>query len=330
MHEKYLNLFCCPETGEALTLMPDEVRPNGIIATGKLVSQSGRVYPIVRGIPRFVKSEHYAASFGYEWNRWPRVQFEDENVGRPMQGHTTRMWEVITASEQRDIRGKSIVEFGCGPGRFLDVVRRKGGVAVGIDISQAVESARKNFPDDPDVLIVQGDIYAPPFRPESFYGGYTIGVLHHTPTPEKGLIALAKTVMKNKWVACSVYHQKGFYSYPSVARFRKLHNTLMPYFGYRIALAYTYISAYILAPMFRRLRRTHLSSLVKYLESEWLPCLSNLPDIRWRLLDTFDGITPSIASTHTRAEVLSWMEKAECKDFIFPAWGDTAIVGIRK
>ena len=325
-----MNLLCCPETGEELNLTVEEGKPNGMVVSGKLVSRSGRIYPIVRGIPRFVKSEHYAASFGFEWNRWPRVQFESENIGRPMQGHTTRMWEVITAAEQHEIKGMKIVEFGCGPGRFLDVVRRKGGFAIGIDVSQAVESARRNFPDDPDVLIVQGDIYSPPFQVESFDGGYTIGVLHHTPTPEKGLSALVRTVRKNGWVACSVYHQYGFYASVAVARFRRLHNAVRPYFGYSLALVYSYFSAYVLTHIFRKLRGTRLAAVDAYLEREWLPCLADLPDVRWRLLDTFDGITPSIASTHTRADVISWMEKAGCKDYVFPAWGETAIVGIRK
>ncbi len=328
MHEKYLNLLCCPETGESLKLLSEEISPNGMITAGKLVSLSGKVYPIVRGIPRFVDSEHYAASFGYEWERWPRVQFESENVGRPMQGHTTRMWEIITGSGGRDITNKKIVEFGCGPGRFLDVIRRKGGMAIGVDISLAVESARKNFSDDPDVLIVQGDIYHPPFSPDSFDGGYTIGVLHHTPMPERGLAALAHTVKHGGWVACVVYPRQGFYAYPSVARFRKINNYLKPYLGYRLAVLYAYFSAYLLTPLFSFLHKTRFARLAQFLEERWLPCLY-IPDVRWRVLDVFDGITPEIASTHTRAEVIKWMETAGCRDFAFPNWGDTAIVGIK-
>ncbi len=328
MHEKFLNLLCCPQTGEELHLVAVEMLPNGMIITGKLVSLSGKVFPVVRGIPRFVDSEHYASSFGYEWSRWPRVQFEAENVGRPMQGHTTRMWEIITGSEGRDITGEKIVEFGCGPGRFLDVIRRKGAIAIGIDISLAVEAARKNFSNDPDVLIVQGDIYNPPFRPSSFDGGYTIGVLHHTPMPQRGLAALAATVKRGGWVACVVYPKQGFYAYPSVGRFRKVTNQLGAYFGYRLAILYAYLSAYCLTPLFALLHKSPLARVAQYLEEHWLPCLY-IPDVRWRVLDVFDGVTPAIASTHTRAEVIRWMESAKCRDLMFPNWGDTAVMGIK-
>jgi SAM-dependent methyltransferase len=328
MHEKYLDVLCCPHTGELLTLQATETEANGFIISGELLSTSGRIYPIVRGVPRFVDSECYAASFGYEWTRWPRVQFEAENVGGPMEGHTTRMWEIITGAGQHKIENHSIVEFGCGPGRFLDVVRKKEGIAIGIDISMAVEVARKNFSIDTDVLIVQGDIYHPPFRPGTFDGGYTIGVLHHTPTPERGLVALANTIKRSGWVACVVYPKLGFYAFPSVERYRKINSRLKPYFGYRFAFLYAYFSAYVLSPIFSTSQKTPFAPVVKWLEEQWFPCLY-IPDSRWRVLDIFDGITPEIASTHTRDEVTGWMEEAGCNDFVFPAWGDTAVVGIK-
>jgi SAM-dependent methyltransferase len=192
----------------------------------------------------------------------------------------------------------------------------------------AVEAARRNFPDDCDVLIVQGDIYNPPFALGSFDGGYSIGVLHHTPMPEKGLSALARTVKRGGWVSSVVYPKQGFYAYPSVARFRKINNRLRPYIGYRLATLYAYFSAYWLTPFFLFLLKGRFARVAQFLEEHWLPCLY-IPDVRWRVLDIFDGITPEIASTHTRTEVIGWMEKAGCRDFAFPNWGDTAIVGIK-
>src|SRR3954452_10615301 len=116
-----------------------------------------------------------------------------------MAGHTTRMWERITGITDDGVRGRMIVDFGCGPGRFLDVVRRKGAIAVGIDLSAAVDAARSNFANDPDVLIVQGDLFRPPLRAGSFDGGFSIGVLHHTPDPARGLAALAGLIKPDGW-----------------------------------------------------------------------------------------------------------------------------------
>jgi SAM-dependent methyltransferase len=239
------------------------------------------------------------------------------------------MWETITGISHDNLQGETIVEFGCGPGRFLDVVRRKGGRAVGIDLSQAVEAARYNFSDDPEVLIVQGDILKPPFHAGVFDGGYTIGVLHHTPDPSNGLKSLARIIRPGGWVACCVYPKGEFYDYLSVARFRRLHRRLKPILGYRPALLYSYLAAYLLSPLIGRGKQfPGFRGLLDYIERNWLVSLY-LPDVRWRLLDTFDAITPAIATTHTGDEVKSWLEKTDCKDIQTTSWAKTSVIGIK-
>lgn len=328
MHPRFLHLLVCPISGESLALDAFETRENGMVWTGELRTASGRVYPIVRGVPRFVSREMYASSFGFEWTRWPRVQFESENIGRPMQGHTRRMWERIVGANAADIRGKTIVDFGCGPGRFLDIVLEKGGIAVGIDLSNAVDAARKNFENDPDVLIIQGDLLNPPFRDRVFDGGYTIGVLHHTPAPAQGLEALAKCVRENGWVSCCVYPKNDFYDFPSVTRLRRIHLALRPLLGYRFALGYSYLAAIVLAPLLRWARQQGLGRSANWIERNALVSLW-LKDVRWRLLDTFDAITPAIASTHTTDEVAQWFEEAGCGNVERTPWCATSLAAIR-
>jgi len=327
MHPRFLDILCCPDTGEALSLEHAEYGRHGMVRRGWLVSVSGRAYPIVRGVPRFVSAEHYAGSFGYEWTRWPRLQFEDQNVNRPMAGHTTRMWERITGVVGDDrLAGQTIVDFGCGPGRFLDVVRRKQGVAVGIDLSVAVDAARRNFRDDPDVLIVQGDLLKPPFKPGVFDGGFTIGVLHHTPDPQAGLSALGRTLKASGWASCCVYPRDDFYDYPSVARFRRLHRWLKPVVGYRFAMGWSYFAAYVIAPLLTALRRAGRRKVSDYIEKNLLVAL-RLKDVRWRILDVFDAITPQMASTHTGSEVLGWMEAAGLGPASVTPWCATSVRG---
>jgi SAM-dependent methyltransferase len=306
MHADFLSLLCCPQSGAPLRLEGSEYGPGGNIITGVLSSEAGTRYSIIRSIPRFVLAENYADSFGFEWNRWPRLQFESENVGKP-----------------------TVVEFGCGPGRFLDVVRRKGGRAVGVDLSRAVEVAGRNFSEDPNVLIVQGDLLQPPFRNGVFDGGYSIGVLHHTPRPPTGLRALAQTIKPGGWIACSVYPKGSLYDFRSTARLRKLHHVFKARFGYRPALFYSYLSAFLLVPGFRLGKKFWgLRSCLNWIERQ---CLVNLHlrDVRWRVLDTFDAITPTLASTHTDEEVRGWMEQAGCSSVQSSNWGPASLNGVR-
>jgi len=328
MHPKFMDVLCCPETGEAFTLEIREQRVNGLVITGALTTRSGRCYPIVRGVPRFVGEESYADSFGVEWNRWQRTQFEFENIGRPMEGHTTRMWERITHVTPQDVCDRTIVEFGCGPGRFLDVIRSKGGYAVGIDLSSAVDAARHNFRNDPDVLIVQGDLLHPPFRAGVMDGGYSIGVLHHTPDPAAGVAALARVVQPNGWLACCVYSKGDFYDYPSVRRFRRIHQLLKPYIGYSFATAYARLAAYGIAPILQQIKQFGWWKTVQYIERELLVCV-RLKDPRWRVLDIFDAITPAIATTHTPDEVHDWLAGAGCNDIRTTYWCPTSFAARR-
>lgn len=329
MHPRFVDILSCPETGAPLTLHAEEHAANGTVRTGTLTG-GGRSYPIIGGIPRFVDKEHYAASFGYEWRKWSRVQFEEENAGMPMAGHTKRMFETITGFTAEALRGKLVVEFGCGPGRFLDMVRKKGGIAVGIDLSLAVESARENFRDDPDVLIVQGDILNPPFRKGVFDAGYSIGVLHHTPDPARGFARLAGTVKAGGLVACCVYPKDAFYDYPSVALFRKFHNVTKGLFGNRLSLAYANFSAYVLYHPLALLRKIPLLGRgIAYLIERYLLVSLNLPDPRWRLLDIFDAITPSYASTHTADEVEGWFRAAGCREVHQTPWCPTSYTGVK-
>ena len=69
------------------------------------------------------------------------VQFEDQNRGGPMEGHTLRMWERIVGAPHDNLDGRMIADFGCGPGRFVDIVRKKRGRVIGLDLSVAVEKA---------------------------------------------------------------------------------------------------------------------------------------------------------------------------------------------
>lgn len=336
MHPNFVAILRCPVTGSEMKLKAEEFFANGMVKTGILTAKDGKTtYPIINGIPRFVGKECYSGSFGYEWRKWPRVQFESENIGRPMEGHTMKMFRSITGFKDDEMKGKLVAEFGCGPGRFLDVTRTWGGVAIGIDMSLAVESARVNFKDDDKVLIVQGDILHPPFAKNIFDFGYSIGVLHHTPHPADGLKALADKVKPGGKISCCVYSKKGFYDYPSVRLFRMIHNAMLKIFGStfatRISLFYSYFAAYVLYPISQAIVKipkvgyTVMHAVEKY-------SLVNLPipDVRWRVLDIFDAITPYYASTHTPEEVTGWFIDADCALIQQTDWGATSFLGIKK
>jgi SAM-dependent methyltransferase len=317
MNTSFLKYLFDPQTGENLELTVQK-EENGEIIEGELRSAS-HVYPIVRGIPRFAgfaDNGGYAASFGFEWNKWPRLQFEDENIGRPMQGHTLKMWEQITGQAKTDLSGKLIADFGCGSGRFLDIVKKKGGRAIGLDMSSAVEAARKNFPNDPDVLICQADILQSPIKPGSMDGTFSIGVLHHTSSPQTGFQEMAKSVKPGGWIALAVYGSGGHYGGKLTNRYRQLFKKLAPAFGHWPPLIYTYFTVYLIRPFLKVPILKYPANVLQI----FFPFI-NLPDIRWSILDTFDSITPSNQSGHSAYEVYHWFKNAGLREIEPSEWG---------
>ncbi len=108
MHPSFLPYLQDPKTGEALSLEVTN-KAGSRIVEGWLVSPSNR-YPIVRGIPRFAGYNdmgNYTKSFGYQWNKWSLIQFERNNKGRPMEGHTRRHVERITGITS-DVNGQCV------------------------------------------------------------------------------------------------------------------------------------------------------------------------------------------------------------------------------
>lgn len=334
MHPKFVPILRCPVTGSELTLSVEEYAGNGMVRTGTLTAADGVTsYPVINGVPRFVSAEHYSGSFGYEWRRWPRVQFEASNDGKPMAGHTARMFRTITGWEPGQVAGSLVLEFGCGSGRFLDQVRGWGGLAVGLDMSAAVDAARENFAADSDVLIVQGDVLAPPLRQESFDLAYSIGVLHHTPDPAAGLANLVRLVRPGGSVACCVYPKGGLYDLPSVRRFRRLHAVLCGRLGRRFAtgaaLVYSYFAAGFLYHLLRLAAKAPGGGRIVYALETRVLVNVRLPDLHWRVLDVFDAITPHFASTHTAEEVRVWFAGAGCTGIRQTDWCATSFVAQR-
>ncbi len=79
MTPELLDYLCEPETKQPLRLADAVTNDDGLIVAGKLIASSGKVYPIVDAVPRFVDlvPQKTVESFGDEWNHF---NFADHKV----------------------------------------------------------------------------------------------------------------------------------------------------------------------------------------------------------------------------------------------------------
>jgi len=319
MHIQFLDYLVDPKTHEALELQITQSEGDEIIE-GQLRSPSN-TYPIRDGVPRFVVDEGYSGNFGYQWNKWSRVQFDSENIGKPFEGHTTQMWEKIThIPNTKSLEGECVLDIGCGPGRFIEVARKKGAKVIGIDYSRAINAARESFRDDSNVLLCQADALQLPLRSNSLDGAFTIGVLHHTPNPKKGVSEAARVLKDRGWFGLAVYSKGSFYDFPTVQMWRNIFKTLTPYFGHSLPLLYTYLTINFLRPIARVFPLGGKAIRV------FFP-FANFPDKDWSLLDTFDAVTPSYQSSHNCFEVYTWFKQLGFTEIEPSQWSATAFHG---
>ena len=116
-------------------------------------------------------------SFGYQWTVFSEMSCD----------FTENFWNYLSPATPELLRGKVGLDVGCGFGRHLYHAAHHCAAVVGLDLSQAIDSAHRNTRHFDNVHLVQGSIYALPFAKSSFDVLYTIGVLHHLPDPARGI-----------------------------------------------------------------------------------------------------------------------------------------------
>jgi SAM-dependent methyltransferase len=204
MNCRLIQRLVCMECGSALQLeSPDFAQNNGSITEGHLRCTScTRVYPIVRSLPRFVPSEEYAHTFGYQWNYFDKMQL-DSHMGNGL----SRERFFATTQWPAKMEGQLILEAGCGMGRFTEIALKTGAELFSFDLSNAVEASFRNNGDSDHVNIFQASIYEIPLRKESFDKVFCMGVLQHCPDVRKAFMSLVPFLRPGGQIVIDVYQK---------------------------------------------------------------------------------------------------------------------------
>ena len=163
-------------------------------------------WPVRDGIPRLVPPDladvqrKTAHAFGWEWTHFDEMHPEFEQ----------QFLDWIHPIRPEFFRGKDVLDAGCGTGRHARLAATYGARAVvALDLSQAVEVARRVLAPFDTAHVVQGDLLRPPLRGPDVGGGfdviYSIGVLHHLPDPEQGFRSLTPYLRPGGTIAVWVY-----------------------------------------------------------------------------------------------------------------------------
>ena len=249
--------------------------------------------PIRDGIPRFVADDGYVASFSYEWQQHARTQLDSHNDN----GESERQFQSRLDRPLDWLKGKLVLDAGCGMGRYAEVAAKHGATVVCLDFSYAIDVARRNLSRFPNVHFVQADLMRPPLAPQTFDLVYSFGVLHHTSDARRAFLAVADLVKPGGLMSMFVYASYNKAIVYSSDFWRKLTTRLPhPVLHWLSSAAVPLYYLYSLPVVGRAAKAV-------------LP-ISMEPNWRWRWLDTFDWYSPTFQSKHTHAEVTSWFRLA--------------------
>ncbi len=278
-------------------------------------------FPILEDIPRITEIDNYSESFGYQWNIHRKTQL-DSYTGLPIS--TKRLYAVTHWNETTDLSGQTILEAGSGAGRFTEVLVKTKADLYSFDYSRAVDANAKNNGSAENLTLFQGNIFNMPFADKIFDHVFCLGVIQHTPDPEKAFFSLASKVKEGGYLYIDIYTQSWYH-----------------YLHWK----------YILRPLTMRMDREKLYRLISRVAPKLIPaakflrkCLGRagarlVPIVefshlgltkeineQWAILDTLDMYSPAHDHPKTKKTVEAWFKQAGFKE-VDVFYGDNGVVG---
>ncbi len=314
------NIFRCMECGGALEA--SGVEQLECEKCGWTCARMGNVW-------RFVSSESYASSFGYQWKKFSGVQLDSRNGT----DFSESRFREITGWGPEELGGKRVLDVGCGAGRFTEIALKYGAQVVSMDLSEAVEACRENHSSG-ELTVCQASIYEMPFAEGSFDFVFCIGVVQHTPDPEASIRAIARMVKPGGQIGLWIY-ERDWKAYLGTVGFK-----------------------YLLRPWTRRLNRDGHLAFTRRIVDAFLPVacwgrdkglagkivMRLLPissahlagialgeeDFRqWVFLDTFDMYSPAHDHPQTYAGVAELLKDCGFREVTRMPHGGISIVGVK-
>lgn len=293
--------YRCAKCGAAkLHMVGDDALASGDVVSAQLeCGECHAIYPIKNSVPRFVSEDNYANSFGYQWNLHMKTQL-DSATGFPISRN--RLFAVT--GWPKNMGGELVLEAGSGAGRFTEILLETGATVFSFDFSSAVDANRSNNGRCSNLNLFQGDIFNIPLQKKSFDKVMCLGVIQHTPYPEKAFKSLAEQVRPGGELVIDVYTK----SLIALLQWKYVLRPLTK--GLNKQLLYKVISAVVplLLPLTIILRRfagrvgARLMPIVEY-SYLGLPYEINK---QWAILDTFDMYSPAHDHPQSITTIKRW------------------------
>ena len=339
MKKEILKLIVCPACKKDFSLKVfDGI--NEEVEDGLLVCECGQFFPVTNYIPRMLSGDlrpllyeqfpdffskykdlippekltnqstresesksKTSKSFAYEWEKFSKMLPEwKKNFDFYFQ----------PIKDKDYLKGKTILEIGCGKGRHTFYASQVAEEVVAVDFGRAVDVAMLNNSDAKNIYFIQADIYNLPFRNNFFDFVFSIGVLHHLPTPEQGFNKILNLLKSGGGVLIYVYHSFSkmtfkYYLLKPVNLFRTLTTKISYNSLYILCYPIAFLSYIILILPYKLFFR-------RIIKEGWpLGAYADYP-FQVILNDTFDRFSAPIENRYSKEQIAKWYKNAGLRD----------------
>lgn len=280
------------------------------LSSGARCAACGHVVDVRDGVYCYVSSG-YSRSFGAQWTEFARTQLDSAN-GTSI---SELRFREVTGWCPTDLANRTVLDVGCGSGRFTEAALRWGAHVTAVDLSEAVFAARTNVKGAERARFVQANATDLPLPKRSFDFAFSIGVVQHTPDPLRFVQSVAEAVRPGGEAAFWMYERTlSALLHPKYV-FRPL-TRRMPIRFNRV-LTTVLVNAFFpmaellqLAPQHVRPVAVRALPIACYLGQ--LP-LSRDQQKQWSLLDTLDWYSPCYDSPQRFDDVARVLQRAGAK-----------------
>lgn len=304
--------YVSPRSGKKLTQHHD-----------MLTSDAGEKFPVVNDIPRFTGAENYAGAFGFQWNTFSKTQLDSVSHYSISKDRLERNF----GASLDVLKNKNVLEAGCGAGRFTELLVAAGASVHAFDLSSAVEANRQNIGEQANYRIAQASIYEIPYPDDAFDYVLCIGVLQHTPSPEKSIEHLWKKVKPGGWLVIDHYRLLTSYFFKLKPAWRYFLKRMNPQKAMRVVNRLHHF----FFPMHWRLRNYPLTRKFLYRISPLTDHLDDLPHLdfnaqsEWSRLDSYDSLTDYYKHLRTPRQIRKMLERTGAKEIYINTKGTRAV-----
>lgn len=304
----------------------------GILSAKMIDKVSNKVFPVIHGIPRLIDNAdtNYSDNFGLQWNKFKKTQF-DSHTGLNVTG---KRFCDTTHWTKEELKGKVILEAGCGAGRFTEILLSTGATVVSFDLSNAVEANYESNHGKGDLLVFQGDIYKIPFPDNYFDYVFCHGVLQHTPDPDESYRQIFNKLKPGGKISIDYYLKMFSLSPWSTPKYfwRPITRKMSPQKLLRIIKMYIPIWLPIDTSL-RKIPRVG-DKIVAFLR---IPCFNYInmgfsysQRKQWAILDTFDALAPAYDYPKTLEEVRKMVESEKNEKTEVFYGGNGVVANVKK